>query len=102
MSLTFLQASGGGSNFLFIIGMFAIFFLFIILPQIKKTKKEKKFQQGLKKGMKVITTSGMHGKIMELRDATVTLETPAGKIRFERSSISLEATARLNADAKKK
>lgn len=97
----FLQAAKGGSNFIFIIGMFAIFFFFIIFPQIKKARKEKRFQADLKKGMKVITTSGIHGKILDLGSTTVVLETMAGKLMFERNAISLDATSRLNSDKKK-
>ena len=99
--VTFLQTGMGGSSFILIIGMFAIFFLFIILPQVRRAKKEKKFQRELKKGMKVITSSGIHGRVLDLGHTTVTLETMAGKIIFERSAISLEATDRLDTGAKK-
>lgn len=59
---------------------------------MKKQKKEKAFQQEIKKGAKVVTTSGIHGKILELndKDNTVTIETGAGKIKFERSAISMD------------
>ena len=55
----------------------------------------------LKKGDKVITKSGMHGKIVELsdKDSSCVLETMAGKIKFDRSAISMEMSAKLNAPA---
>lgn len=57
----------------------------------------------LKKGDRVITKSGMHGKIAELndKDATCVVETLAGKIKMERTAISLELSAKLNPKEKK-
>lgn len=59
---------------------------------MKRQKNEKKFQASIKKGAKVVTTSGIHGKIVDLIDAdnTCVIETGAGKIKFERSAISME------------
>ena len=78
--------------------MFAVVYFFMIAPQMKRAKKEKKFAAELKKGDKVITKSGMHGKIMELndKDGSCVLETLAGKIKFERSAISMEMSLKLN------
>jgi preprotein translocase subunit YajC len=80
--------------------MFAVVYFFMIRPQIKKQKDEKKFASELKKGDRVITKSGMHGKIMELSDTSCVLETMAGKIKFERSAISLELSKKLQTPAK--
>ena len=57
----------------------------------------------LKKGDRVITKSGMHGKIVELndKDDTCVVETLAGKIKMERTAISLELSAKLNPKEKK-
>jgi preprotein translocase subunit YajC len=70
--------------------MFIVLYLFMIRPQIKKQKNEKKFQSGIGKGSKIVTTSGIHGKIVEISDKTVVVETGAGKIKFEKSSLSME------------
>lgn len=89
----FLQASGGGmSNFIIIPLMLLVFYFFMIRPQMQRQKKEKKFQAEIKRGSRVVTTSGLHGKISELneKDGTCIIETGAGKIRFERSAISME------------
>ncbi|MCL4168910.1 UNVERIFIED_CONTAM: hypothetical protein GTU68_014400 [Idotea baltica] len=74
------------------IAIIAVFYFFMIRPQMKKQKKEKAFQQEIKKGSKVVMTSGIHGKITEVNDteSTITIETGAGKIKFERSAISME------------
>ena len=80
-----------------------VFYFFIIAPQIKRSKKEKQFDAALKKGDRVITKSGMHGKIAELndKDNSCVVETLAGKIKFERSALSIELTQKLNTPAKK-
>lgn len=88
----FLQASGGGAfgNFLIIPLMLLVIYFFMIRPQISRQKKEKAFQASIQKGAKVVTTSGIHGKVVELLDDTCVIETGAGKIKFERSAISME------------
>ena len=94
MNLTiFLQAGGGNiGNYILIHLMFLVIYLFMIRPQVKRQKNEKKFQASIKKGARVVTTSGIHGKIVDLIDSddTCVLETSAGKIKFERSAISME------------
>ncbi|CAG0905573.1 unnamed protein product, partial [Darwinula stevensoni] len=53
-------------------------------PQTKKQKEEKKFQDSLKQGQKVVTTSGIHGRITQVNDVTVVVDTGTGKITFEK------------------
>lgn len=79
--------------------MFVVIYFFMIRPQQKKIKQEKEFEAGLKAGDKIITKSGFHGKIVELADTTVIIETMSGKLKIERSAISLELTAALNKKA---
>lgn len=78
-----------------------VFYFFMIRPQVKKQKDQKKFAENLKKGDRVITTSGAHGRIVEINDTTIVLEGESGhKTRYEKSSISLDATKALNAPPK--
>ena len=81
----------------FLLLMLVVFFFFIILPQQRRQKKEKNFMLGLNKGDRIVTKSGMHGKVVELndKDNTCVVETLAGKIKMERSAISLELSAKL-------
>ncbi len=76
--------------------MVAVFYFLLILPQQRRAKKEKAFEQALKVGDKIITKSGIHGKIAELTSETVVVETMAGKIKMERSAISMEMSAKVN------
>ncbi len=88
-------------SFLPIILLFLVMYLFLIRPQMKKAKQEKQFAAQLKKGDKVITTGGLHGKILELYDdGTCIIESGAGKMKFERAAISMEKTAKINAPVK--
>lgn len=90
----------GISSFLPFIAMFAVVYFFMIAPQMKRAKKEKKFASELKRGDRVITKSGMHGKIVDLndKDNSCVIETMAGKIKFDRSAISMDMSSKLNAD----
>lgn len=76
--------------------MFVVIYFFMIRPQQKRAKQEKEFESALKVGDKIITKSGIHGKIAELADTTVVIETMSGKLKMERSAISMEMTASLN------
>ena len=72
-----------------------IYFL-MIRPQQKRVKQEKQFEADLKVGDKIVTKSGIHAKISELNDTTIIIETMAGKLKMERSAISMELSAALN------
>lgn len=82
-------------QFLPFILMFVVIYLFMIRPQQKRAKQEKQFEADLKVGDRIITKSGLHGKIAELADTTVVVETMSGKLKMERSAISMELSATL-------
>ncbi len=78
-----------------IAAMIAVFYFFMVRPNQIKAKNEKSFDSALKVGDKIITKSGIHGKISELSATTVIIETMSGKLKLERSAISLELSATL-------
>ena len=84
-------------NFLPYVAMIAVFYFLMIRPQQQRAKKEREFESSLKAGDKIITKSGIHGKISELSDTTIVIETMSGKLKMERSAISMEMSAKLNA-----
>lgn len=94
---------GDLGQFLPMILIFVVAYFFMIRPQLKRQKDEKKFTAELKRGDRVVTKSGLHGKIMELndKDFSCILETMAGKLKFDRSAISMEMSKKLNAPEKK-
>jgi preprotein translocase subunit YajC len=84
------------SSFMPLILMFLVVYFFMIRPQMKRAKQEKKFAAELKKGDKVVTKSGLHAKVLDLSDEqTCILESGAGKMKFERASISMELSQKL-------
>lgn len=72
--------------------MFVAFYFLMIRPQMTKAKKEKTFQENLKVGTRVVTTSGIHGRIAAIADDGVVVETMSGKIKFEKAAISRDLT----------
>ena len=85
-------------DYIFPLALLLVFFLFIILPPINRSKNEKKFASSLKRGTRVITKSGMYGKVFEIndKDDSCIIETQAGKIKFDRQAISMDLTQKLN------
>ncbi|GGH00740.1 MULTISPECIES: preprotein translocase subunit YajC [Pedobacter] len=94
-STVILQATGGfDPRQLIMFGLIAlVFYFFMIRPQLKKAKDHKKLIGELKKGDKVVTTAGIHGRIADMNDTTFLIEVEGGvKIRFDKSAVSLDAT----------
>lgn len=82
---------------IFLVLFIAVFYIFIFLPQIRKAKKQKTFKEAIKKGDRIVTTGGIHGKIVEMKDLTITLDVGGGtQLKVDRSAISMEATALLD------
>jgi preprotein translocase subunit YajC len=103
-SIIVLQFDTGSlASMLPFVAMIGVLYFFMIRPQMNRQKKEKAFQAEIKTGTKVITSSGIHGKISEVNatDNTITIDTGAGKIKFERSSISMELSKKYLAPVKK-
>lgn len=93
-----LQAAGGlPTQQIITFALIAVvFYFFMIRPQVKKQKDQKKYVNELKKGDKVVTTAGIHGRIIDVNETTFLVEVDNGKIRFDKSAISLDASKALN------
>jgi len=87
-------------NLIFFALIFVVMYFFMIRPQQKKVKQEKEFESALKAGDRVITKSGFHGKISEINEQTMIIETLAGKLKIERSAISMELSKKLQEPSK--
>lgn len=82
---------GEGSStisLLFWVAIIAIFYFFMIRPQAKKAKEAKKFRDSLTKGTQIVTIGGIHGRVLEVLDTVVVIDTGSGKLRIEKSAIS--------------
>src|SRR5580658_1278851 len=94
-----LQATGGGSFSLILLGgMILVFWLFMIRPQAKKAKQAKQFQENMQKGDKIVTIAGIHGTVNKVNDdGTLMIETsPGSYLKIEKSALSMEWTQNLN------
>jgi len=82
-------ASGGSaSSLIMIVVMIVIFYFFMIRPNMKKQKAAKKFRENLMAGQKVVTIGGIHGKILEISETTVLIQSEGSKLRVEMSAIA--------------
>ena len=76
--LLMTQPSGQQPNplmtFLPLVVIIVIFYFFMIRPQVKRQKELRVFRDSLAKGDKVITTGGIYGKIVELKETTVIMQ----------------------------
>ena len=88
----------GFSQFTPFLLMFAVIYFFMIAPQMRKAKKERTFLKDLKTGDRVVMKSGMHGRINHInpKEGTCIIETTAGKLKFNKSMVSMDASNELN------
>ena len=93
MNRLLLQAAGGSfmdqiGQFLPMIAIAVVFYFFMIRPQMKRSKEAKSFRENLGIGDKIITSGGIHGKVLEVSDTTILISSEGTKLRIEKSSIS--------------
>jgi len=86
---------GGGLQTILMFGLiFLVFYFFMIRPQVKKQKEQKKFRESLEKGSKIVTIGGIHGKIAEVKDDIVIIEIEGGnRLKIEKAAIAKEFAA---------
>ena len=99
---TLLMASEGGKpnpmmNLVFMVGMVAVMYFFLIRPQMKKAKEQKEFSNSSAVGDMIVSTAGIHGKIVRINDDnTISVEVDRNTIlKMDKSAVSLEMTVAL-------
>ena len=102
MNVLLMAPPAAGSNpnpvmqFLPLILIGIVFYFFMIRPQTKKMKDQKNFIEAIKKGDKVVTIGGIHGKIADINEDTYLLEIENGvKMKIDKVSVSLEASKKI-------
>lgn len=93
----FLQAAAPGGGALMpvmLVGMIVVMYFFMIRPQQKRAKEQKKFAESMNTGDKIVTASGIHGRIVRTNDdGTLVIEVDRNSnITMDRSAISMEMT----------
>ena len=87
------QQGSPWSSLIIILLLVVVFWLFFIRPQSKKAKEEQKFRDELKKGDKVVTIGGFHGKVVEVKEHTIVLSmAPNTEVEIEKSAIVKDGT----------
>ncbi len=98
LSILLMAPQGGAAgqqsswySFLPLLLIIVVFYFFFIRPQMKRSKDQKKFKESLQKGQKVITIGGIHGRIVEIQDTTVTIEVENNvRLRVEKSAVAMD------------
>jgi len=103
MNTVLLQAAGGAGygQLIMMVGLVVVFYFFMIRPQMNKQKDHKKYIEELGVNSKIVTTAGIHGRIVEVSDTTFLVDVGSGvRIRFDKSAIALDASKAANATEK--
>jgi preprotein translocase subunit YajC len=80
-------------QFVLLGAIMVVFYFFMIRPQQKKQKDQKKYREGIKAGDDVVTVGGIYGKVVQVTEDTVVLDVDRGvKITFTKDAISLESS----------
>lgn len=97
------QGAGGFTSLIPIILMFVIFYFLLIRPQQKKSKEQREMISQLKKGDRIVTSGGLHGRITATGEQTMTVEI-ADKVRVKitRGSVAQVIQSSSQPQAKKK
>ncbi len=84
-----MDNQGGFLSLLPLILIFIIFYFLLILPQRKKEKEHARMLASLKKGDRVVTSGGILGTVVNIKDKTIVLKVDDGtRIEFLKSAIS--------------
>ena len=88
--------SNSTGTFLMLGAIMLVFYFFMIRPQMKKSKDQKKFKEQLKKGDRIVTIGGIHGKIAEMKETTLLIDVEGGnRLKIEKSAVAMDSTAQL-------
>ena len=88
-------------NYIPFILMGLVFWFFMIRPQMKRQKKQKKFIESLAVGQDIVTDSGISAKIISVNELTCILELKQGQIEIQKNNISVELTEQVFSENKK-
>jgi preprotein translocase subunit YajC len=89
------MAPQGGENqanptsfIVMVVLMIAVFYFFMIRPQLRRQKELTKFRESLAKGDKIVTTGGIYGKVLEIKETYILMEVDDNvKIRVDKAAV---------------
>ena len=101
LQVTTENDNSGVMNIIFLVVIFVIFYFFMVRPQSKKRKELQNMRDSLKKGQSIVTIGGIHGKISDVHESTVTVIVDSNtKIKVDKSSISMDSSTKLTEENK--
>tara|TARA_A200000113_G_C8669765_1_gene291949 strand:- start:130 stop:456 length:327 start_codon:yes stop_codon:yes gene_type:complete len=101
LQVTTENDNSGMMNIIFLVVIFVIFYFFMVRPQNKKRKELQNMRDSLKKGQSIVTIGGIHGKISDVHESTVTVIVDSNtKIKVDKSSISMDSSTKLTEENK--
>ena len=74
-------------NMLLLLAAVLVYFFLIFRAPMKRRKELKKFIESLAPGDKIITSSGIHGKVLEIAETTILISSEGSKLRVDKNSI---------------
>ncbi len=97
LSVILMAPAGEGQSpymsFVFLLLIIVVFYFFMIRPQVRKQKELRTYREGLQKGDKIITTGGIYGKIVDVKDGVVLVEVADNvRLRVDKSAIVKDST----------
>jgi preprotein translocase subunit YajC len=82
------STQGSISSLIFLLLIVVVFYFFMIRPQMKRQKELQKFRSSLQKGDKVVTTGGIYGKVVEIKDNVIIMEVDNDvKLRIDKAAV---------------
>ena len=88
-------------QFIPLILIIVVFYFFMIRPQLKKAKDQKKFRENIKVGDRVVTIGGIHAKIVEIQETTMIIMVEGGvKLKIEKNAVSMDSSTMIGAEQK--
>ena len=101
LQVTTENDNSGMMNIIFLVVIFVIFYFFLGRPENKKRKELQNMRDSLKKGQSIVTIGGIHGKISDVHESTVTVIVDSNtKIKVDKSSISMDSSTKLTEENK--
>jgi len=88
-------------QFIPLVLIIVVFYFFMIRPQLKKAKEQKKFRENIKVGDKIVTIGGIHAKIAEIQETTFMIMVEGGvKLKIEKNAVSMDSSSMIGAEPK--
>lgn len=88
-------AGGGSSMIIMLVLMFAVFYFLIIRPENKKKKEKESMLSAISLGDELTTIGGITGKVVQVTEETITIETGEDRVRIQLKKWGISTTKKI-------